>query len=35
VALARKLLIDGRSPLHGHDPQLLSEELHRIAANLR
>jgi hypothetical protein len=35
VALTRRLLVDGCSPLHGRDPQRLSEELHRIIAMLR
>jgi hypothetical protein len=35
VALARTLLVDGCSPLHGHDPRRLGEELCRIAASLR
>ncbi len=35
IALAQRLLIEGASPLYGHDAQRLNEELHRIIALLR
>jgi hypothetical protein len=35
VALAQRLLVDGRSPLHGSDAHALREELRRIAVLLQ
>jgi hypothetical protein len=35
VALAQRLLVDGRSPLHGSNARALCEELRRIAVLLQ